>query len=205
MEQADGEKDDVDTTQANVNDKFKKSRVALSERQAELEEVAQKADELNNSLNDVAKTTDEVAKEFEPKLEAPVPKDPKQIKEAIDEVDEALEKLNNANEELQKDYKVGDWFIEQSKRDPVTTHEVQSRLESAQEPLDKTTKDLNEYKAKLVAAQHDQQALDEKVAGFTENLDKLDKMVADLSPVSALFTVGRSQQEELKVRANMKY
>ena len=200
LEQNEGEKDDLDSTQEDTNEKFKKVREALADRQATLEDVADKAKKLNDSLNDIGKTTNDVEKEFQPKFEEPIPKDVAQIQKAIAEVDEALQKLADPVEELQKDKQLGDWFIEQSKHDPNTTRGVESRLDTTQEPLDKTIEKLNDYKSKLVSAQHDQQAQDEKVDSLADHLHKLEPLVADLKPVSALFNVGRVQQEELKVK-----
>lgn len=201
LEQNKGDTQSLDEAQVDTNEKFKKARTDLAERQAVLEEVAKKATEFNDSLDDIHKVTDDVAEEFQPKFDAPLPKDIDEIQKAIAEVDEAIQKLAEPNSELQKDRQTGDWFIEKSKHDPMTTHEVQSRLVSTQEPLDKLVDSLNDHKAKLVAAQHDQQALNEKLDGLTSNLEKLEDLVANLKPVSALFTVSRQQNEELKVNA----
>ena len=200
LDQNEGDSQTLEEAQNETNDKFKKARTALSERLAVLEEVNKKAVDFNESLDNIRKFTDDVSEEFEPKSNAPLPKDIEEIQKAIAEVDEALQKLTEPNSELQKDRQTGDWFIEKSKHDPMTTHEIQSRLDSTQEPLDKLANDLNDHKSKLVAAQHDQQALNEKIDGLSSNLEKLEELIADLKPVSALFTVSRQQNEELKVR-----
>ena len=206
VDQNKGDSQPLEDAQNETNDKFKKARTALSERLAALEEITKKAVDFNDSLDDIRKTTDDVAEEFKPKFKAPLSKDIDEIQKAITEVDEALQKLAEPNSELQKDRQIGDWFIENSKHDPMTTHEVQSRLDSTQQPLDELVNELNDYKSKLVAAQTDKQALDEKVDGLSSNLEKLEELIADLKPVSALFTVSRQQNEELKVRdANYRY
>ena len=114
----------MEEAQDETNDKFKKARTALSERLADLEEITKKAVDFNDSLDDIRKTTDDVAEEFKPKFEAPLPKDIDEIQKAIAEVDEALQKLAEPTSELQEDRKTGDWFIEKSKHDPMTSHEV---------------------------------------------------------------------------------
>lgn len=199
MNQYSGDKDNLDRHHTDTNDKFRKIRTRLSERTAELEEVQQKAQTLDSDLTDILGKVTETDKEFKPKIEKPVPKDPKKVEEAIKEVDKALDDLSKKSDDLQKDYAIGDWFIEKSKQEPLVVHDVEKRLKDVQDPVDDVLKKLNDYKAKLVTSQHEQQALEEKLDNLDSSLNSLEEQVNDLKPVSAKFTVARSQQETFKV------
>ena len=197
LDQYSANKEDVEKKQAYVNDRFRKIRSKLTERQADIEEITEKAQDFDTNLTQSRKSVSDIGKKFATSLKKP--KDEKKVKDAVDEVDVILANLAAKKADLQADYTTGDWLIERSKRDPLMVHEVQSRLDEAQKPIDQLIKKLNDYKAELFNDLHLHQELSQKVDDLEDKLRAVEDKGTYLKPVSAKFTVARGQQEQFKV------
>ncbi len=99
---------------------------------------------------------------------------------------------------LQNGAHSGDWLIEKSRQDPVVVYEVTSRLKDVKKPVDDLSKKLSLYKTELENVLMQERNFSEIVENFSEKLDKIEDQVDKLRPVSAKYTVARSQHEDFK-------
>ena len=197
-----GNKDDVDKKKAYINEKYRKIRSRLTDKQADMEDISKKVKVLDDDLKDCHQFINDINKRAEPFFDKKtIPKDDAKLKESVDEIDGLINELTSQKGDLQKDYEIGDSLIERSKRDPLVLHEVKSRLAEVQTPIDEIIDKLNARKAKLVNECRQHQALTEKVDDLDNQLRNLDERITCLQPVSAKLTLARGQQEQFKVIA----
>lgn len=195
-----GNKDDVDQKKAYINEKYRKIRSRLTDKQADMEDISKKVKVLDEDLKDCHQFISDINKRAEPFFDKKtIPKDDAKLKESVDEIDGLINELTSQKGDLQKDYEIGDSLIERSKRDPLVLHEVKSRLAEVQTPIDEIIDKLNVRKAKLVNECRQHQALTEKVDDLDNQLRNLDERITCLQPVSAKLTLARGQQEQFKV------
>ena len=87
LDQYGSDDEDIERTKAEVNEKYRKVRTKLTERQAEIEHVAVKAKQFNDVIKDSHKWIFNMTEKFEPKFKKGIPRDQKKIEEIINEAE----------------------------------------------------------------------------------------------------------------------
>ena len=99
---------------------------------------------------------------------------------------------------LQNGANSGDWLMEKSRQDPVVVFEVTSRMKEVTKPIDDLSKKLSMYKTELENILLQERDFATIVEDFSEKLNKVEEKTTKLRPVSAKYSVARSQHEDFK-------
>ncbi len=92
----------------------------------------------------------------------------------------------------------GDWLIEKSRQDPVVVFEVTSRLADVKKPMDDLSRKLSMYKTELENVLLQERDFMSTVEDFADKLEKVEDKTDKLRPISAKYSVARSQHEDFK-------
>eukprot|EP00794_Sanderia_malayensis_P006649 gene6649-7395_t len=198
LDQYGSDDEDIERSKSDVNEKYRKVRAKLTERQAEFEQITGKAKQFNDVIKDTHKWIVNMTEKTEPKMKKAVPRDQKKIEEIITDIEATMVELVTSRVTLQNGANSGDWLIEKSRQDPMVVHEVTSRLKDVKKPVDDLSRKLSVYKTELENLLLQERDFSHIVENFDEKLDKIDGKFEKLRPVSAKYSVARSQHEDFK-------